>query len=130
MALVRLNDWFRRSGWKQQAANDSHFQGPLHRPLEDEAETLSFGIADFNLHQRDLGAELAERLQLEVCERLRSELGPGETLAVTGPGTLEVYVRNAASVDLERFAEHLIDRVYGEAFCIARALVECELTAH
>jgi hypothetical protein len=127
LTLVNIHRWFRGHSWTEVAANDSRWHGPLDHAPEGEQEVLHFRILDFDLHARDLGLELATELQNQVLERLRCELSAAETLVLRDAGRIDLHVREAAGVDLEKFSEHLMDRVYGEAFSVARALVECEL---
>lgn len=127
MTLVNIHRWFRGHSLTEFAANDSRWHGPLDQAPAGEHEVLQFRIRDFDLHARDLGPELATELQNQVLARLRAELGAAETLVLREDGRIDLHVREAAAIDLEKFSEHLMDRVYGEAFSVARALVECEL---
>ncbi|MEM1231699.1 MAG: hypothetical protein AAGI15_14240 [Pseudomonadota bacterium] len=131
MALLSFNRLFRSHLSVGEAANDPRWDGLAGRPAgalaDGEQERVRLRILDFDLHQRDLGQELATELQNQVLARLQAELGPAETLAISADGCFDLHIQDSASVDIEKFSEHLMDQVYGEAFSVARALVECEL---
>lgn len=92
-----------------------------------DPETLTLQIADYDLHERDLGPATASVLQKLVFERLQAQLSKNETLAQQGPGGFQLVIHNAAQVDTDKLADHLQDAVLGEAFTVNRALLECEL---
>lgn len=133
MPLSRLRALFGRSPRMPLAANDSQWDlGPsanLYGDVLSDSETVTLRIDDFDLHQRDLGADTAEELQRQVLQRLKDELSHNEALTSRPNGVFELTVQDAEKVDTEKLADHLIDSVLSETFSLNRCLIECELSA-
>ena len=121
MAQSLFRKLFQRSPALPMAANDSDWDAA------SDPETLTLQITDYDLHERDLGADTACVLHKMVFERLQAELSKNEILAQQAHGSFELVIHNAAEVDTDKLADHLQDAVLGEAFTVNRALLECEL---
>lgn len=123
MAQSLFRKMFQRAMPLGMAANDPSWD------QTSDPEMLQLQISEFDLHQRDLGAETAAALQKLVFERMQAELSRNETLVVLPAGGFELVIQDAAEVDTEKLADHLQDAVIGEPFSLNRCLIECELTS-
>ncbi|MEM9743548.1 MAG: hypothetical protein AAF918_12765 [Pseudomonadota bacterium] len=100
----------------------------LPEPPADAGE-LNIELTDYFELERDLGAAHAAQVQQRLAERLRSELGPYDTLLDAPAGSFRLAVRDADAVDLHKLARHCVAVIESEPVSSQRALIECRATA-